>query len=441
MTNHNFTAKDALMPLDPKLRDDIIAAVDKGFHAQVKFTQDMVRHVSTRGNEHTMQDFMFRAMQSRGYTMERFEMDREALARHPGAGAWDDLHSHAPVVVGIHRPREEKGRSLILQGHVDVVPEGPVNMWATPPYEPVIDGDWMQGRGAGDMKAGCASNIFALDALKSLGLQPAATVYLQSVVEEESTGDGALMTHLRGYRAQAALVSEPSAETLTRANIGVIWFQLEVRGVPVHVQRMGTGANAIDAAYRVIGELRELEKDWNQKKGDSEYFRNIEKPVNLNIGKIAGGDWASSVPSWCKVDCRISILPGTNVEVAKKEIVDRVAAFTRGDAFLSNIPPTITFNGFQAEGFVLKPGSDAEAVLGRAHESVFGKRLETVTSLAYLDSRVYVLFDDIPALNYGAISRGVHGFDEGVNLPSLKKVTTAAALFIAEWCGVEKIAD
>jgi len=349
------------------------------------------------------------------------------------------LHSRAPIVVGIHRPRSEQGRSLIMQGHVDVVPEGPADMWATSPYEPVIDGDWMQGRGAADMKAGCASNLFALDALRSLGLQPAATVYLQSVVEEESTGDGALMTHLRGYKADAALVSEPSHETLTRANVGVIWFQLEVRGVPVHVQRMGSGANAIDAAYRVIGDLRLMEAEWNARKESVPHFAHMEKPINLNVGKIAGGDWASSVPSWCKVDCRISILPGTDVETAKQEIVDRVAAFTRNDPFLSNMPPRVTFNGFQAEGYVLKPGSDAETVLGRAHESVFGRKLETVTSLAYLDSRVYVLFDDIPALNYGAISRGVHGVDEGVNLPSLKNTTAAMALFMAEWCGLEPV--
>ncbi|MDB5632559.1 MAG: acetylornithine deacetylase, partial [Tardiphaga sp.] len=210
-------------------------------------------------------------------------------------------------------------------------------------------------------------------------------------------------------------------------------------GVPVHVQRMGTGANAIDAAYRVIGELRKLEAKWNATKDQFEHFKNIEKPVNLNIGKIAGGDWASSVPAWCKVDCRISILPGKTAEAAKKGIVECVAAFTRQDAFLSNIPPTVTFNGFQAEGYTLEPGSDAEATLAAAHEAVFGNKPEAVTSLAYLDSRVYALFDKVPTLNYGCISRGVHGFDEGVNLPSLKKTTTALALFITEWCGVEKI--
>ena len=93
------------MALDPALRDKIIAAVDKGFDAQVKFTQDMVRHQSTRGNEHTMQDFMFRAMKARGYKMERFEMDRAALGHHPGAGAWDELHSTAPTISASASPR------------------------------------------------------------------------------------------------------------------------------------------------------------------------------------------------------------------------------------------------------------------------------------------------------------------------------------------------
>ena len=107
------------------------------------------------------------------------------------------------------------------------------------------------------MKAGLAANVFCLDALRRIGLQPAATVYLQSVVEEESTGNGALMTHLRGYKADAVLIPEPEEEKLVRANTGVLWFQVEVRGVPVHVREMRSGANAIDAAYRVIGELRQ----------------------------------------------------------------------------------------------------------------------------------------------------------------------------------------
>jgi acetylornithine deacetylase len=427
------------MPLDDALRARITDAVAAGFDAQLAFTGDLVRFPSRRGEEHAVQDFVFRALRDRGYALERFAMDAEALARHPGAGAVSPTHSQAPIVVGIHRPRQEAGRSLILQGHVDVVPEGPVDMWSHPPFEPVIAGDWLYGRGGNDMKAGLAAAIFALDALRRIQLQPAATVYLQSVVEEESTGNGALMTHLRGYRADAALIPEPENERLVRANVGVLWFEIAVRGVPVHVQKMASGSNAIDAAWRVIGELRRLEEEWNAAAAGQPHFEDIAHPVNLNIGKIAGGDWASSVPAWCKVDCRISILPGTDARAAMRTITERVAAFARSDGFLANAPPTVTFNGFQAEGYVLPEGSEAEAVLARAHEAATGQALQSFTALAYLDARVYALFDRIPTLCYGPIGENSHGADERVSIASLQRVTTAIALFVAEWCGVEAV--
>jgi acetylornithine deacetylase len=264
-------------------------------------------------------------------------------------------------------------------------------------------------------------------------------VYVQSVVEEESTGNGALMTHLRGYKADAALIPEPEEEMLVRANTGVLWFQVEVRGMPVHVREMGAGANAIDAAYRVVGELRKLEAEWNADKAGRVHFENEEHPINLNIGKIAGGDWASSVPGWCRLDCRIAIYPGTSADTAARAITDRVAAFARADRFLSNNPPRVSFNGFYSEGYVLEPGSDAEAVLAEAHRAATGKKLESFMTAGYIDTRVYALYDKIPALCYGPISQNIHGFDERVSLASVKRITTAMALFIAEWCGVEAV--
>ena len=197
------------MPLDPKLSSSLIQSVEQGFTDQLAFTQTMMRFPSLRGAEHSVQDFVFQTLRARGYALDRFEMDAAALVRHEGSGSYSDEHSRAPIVVGIHRPRNETGRSLILQAHVDVVPPGPAGMWAHPPFEPVSEGDWLYGRGGADMKAGHAANIFALDALRRIGLQPAATVYVQSVVEEESTGNGALMTHLRGYKADAVLIPEP----------------------------------------------------------------------------------------------------------------------------------------------------------------------------------------------------------------------------------------
>ncbi len=425
------------MTLDSALRDRIVASVSDGFAEQIEFTKTLVRFPSLRGAEHTIQDFVFRSLRDFGLTMERFAMDRDAIARHPGGSKFSEQHSDAPIVVGIHRPQQETGRSLILQAHVDVVPTGDPALWSHPPFEPVIEGDWMFGRGSGDMKAGHAANLFVLKALRRIGLQPAATVYVQSVVEEESTGNGALMTHLRGYRADAALIPEPEDEKLVRANTGVLWFQIKVQGHAVHVREMGVGANAIDAAYRVVAALRKLEAEWNTRKAGRAHFENEHHPINLNIGRIEGGEWASSVPASCTVDCRIAIYPGTGAAEAAREIEQAVAAFARQDSFLANNPPRVVFNGFFVEGYVLEPGSEAEAVLARAHQAATGKPLESFTTVAYLDARVYALYDKVPALCYGPTSRNVHGVDECVSLESVRRSTTAMALFMAEWCGLE----
>ncbi|WP_138935891.1 ArgE/DapE family deacylase [Roseovarius arcticus] len=427
------------MAMDADLKDRIKQAVADGFDEQIAFTQKLVQNPSLRGHEHSIQDLLFRELQGRGYAMDRFKMDHAAIAAHPGGSKISEDHSDAPIVVGIHRPRSETGRSLILQSHLDVVPEGLHDMWSDPPFSGKIEGDWMYGRGAGDMKAGAAANLFALDALRRIGLQPAATVYVQSVVEEESTGNGALQTFLQGYTADAVFIPEPEEEMLVRANLGVLWFEIQVRGVPVHVREMGEGANAIDAAYRIIGAVREVEEEWNADKAGRPHFENEAHPINLNIGKIEGGDWASSVPSWCNVDCRIGIYPGVTAEKAAAEITERVRVFAEADSFLANNPPKVVFNGFYAEGYVLEEGGEAEAVLGRAHEAAIGAPMKSFMTAGYLDTRVYALYNDIPALCYGPKSRNIHGIDECVSLDSVRKITQTMALFIAEWCGTEAL--
>jgi acetylornithine deacetylase len=405
---------------------DILAAVDASFDEQFDYTQELVRFPSVRGQEHTAQDFLFHDLRSRGYAMDRWAIDVASIENHPGFSPVTVDYTNAINVVATHRPREETGRSLILNGHIDVVPTGPLDMWDQPPFEPKIEGDWLYGRGAGDMKAGIVANIFALEALRKIGLQPAATVHMQSVTEEECTGNGALSALVRGYRADAALIPEPVNDSLVRANVGVIWFKVHVKGHPVHVADAGSGANAIDAAAFLIAELKKFEHHRNQKKKDHPHFADLERAINVNVGRIEGGDWASSVPAWCTFDVR-------------REIEDFLRHASSGHSFLSNNPPDVTYNGFFAEGYELKEGSDAENVLATAHQSVTSRALESITSLAYLDARVFVLYDDTPCLVYGPLSDNIHGFNEKVSLKSVRDVTNTIALFVANWCGVEKI--
>ena len=190
-------------------RDAILQSVDAAFEAQLQFTVALVRFPSTRGQEGTCQDFLFEAYRARGYSVDRWRIEADDIAHHPGFSPIAHDYDQAINVVATHRPRQQVGRSLILNGHVDVVPTGPKTLWDAPPFEPHREGDWLYGRGAGDMKAGLAANLFALDALARAGFQPAAPVYVQSVTEEECTGNGALSALVRGYQADAAIIREP----------------------------------------------------------------------------------------------------------------------------------------------------------------------------------------------------------------------------------------
>lgn len=429
----------ALPPLDPDLTAQILGAVEAGFEDQIAFTQALTRFPSLRGQEHTAQDFLFQELRGRGYAMDRWAVDVDDICDHPGFSPVTVDYTNAINVVGTMRPETETGRSLILNGHMDVVPTGPAEMWARPPFDPHRDGDWLYGRGVADMKAGIAANVFAVDALKRLGYRPAATLYQQSVVEEECTGNGALACLVRGYQADAAIIPEPEDDMLVRANVGVLWFRVRVRGRPVHVRDAGAGANAIEAAYRLIAGLRDLETRWNAQKGAHRYFEDVDHPINFNVGRIEGGDWASTVPAWCDFDCRIAIFPGTAAADAAREVEDHIRQVSAEVPFLANNPPEVIFNGFFAEGYVLEEGSAAEDTLARAHMASYDKPLQSFVTPGYLDGRVFVIYGDTPCLVYGPYSESIHGFDERVSLASVKRVTGTIALFIAQWCGLERI--
>lgn len=413
------------------------AAVDALFDKQVAFLQDLVRFPSRRGEEAPLQDWMARELAKRGYAVDRFTLADVGLQAHEKAAPMVEVDPAGSVqVVGAHRSKNPTGRSLIMQGHIDVVPEGPEDMWTHPPYAAVVRDGWLYGRGANDMKAGVSCMVFAMDALREAGFEPAADVYLQTVTEEESTGNGALSTLLRGYRADAVLIPEPTGHTITRTHTGTLWFRLRVRGVPVHVAVAQDGTNAIMSAYHVIQALVEHTKALNEAAASDSWYAQVRNPIKFNPGIIRGGDWASSTPAWCEVDCRIGLLPSMEVKEVMAGVERAVKAAAAGDNFLANNPPEVVWHGFQADGFVLEPGSEAEAVLSAVHTEVHGKPMEERRTTAVNDTRYYGRYYNIPALCYGPKGEGNHGFDERTSLEDLRRCTLTMAKFIADWCGV-----
>jgi len=295
----------------------------------------------------------------------------------------------------------------------------------------------MYGRGAGDMKAGTIAALYAVDALRDAGVKLNGRIHFQSVIEEESTGAGALSTLQRGYRADCALLPEPTGQQITDICVGVIWFRLRVRGVPVHVSHATEGSNAIKAAYKLITALEGLEADWNARAETDPNYGNVNHPINFNPGIIRGGDWASSVPAWCDLDCRIAILPGWDVDACRAEIVACVAEAARTDNFMSNSPPEIVWSGYLSHGYVLKDADAPVGILRSVHTALTGSALDHRPSTALNDARFYSLYYGIPAFCYGPKAERVHGFNERVNIQSIRDTTVAIACFVAEWCGYD----
>lgn len=417
----------------------ITDAVDNAFDRQLEFTGDLIRCPSVRGSEAAIQDRMEQEFADRGLETDRWRIDEEDIEDHVGFGPMTVPYDEDFNIVGSYRPAVSQGRSLILQGHVDVVPTGPLENWTTPPFEPRVEDGWLYGRGAGDMKAGLAANLFAFDAITAAGFSPAAPIHLQSVVEEESTGNGALSALLRGYTGDAVLIPEPEENALVRTNVGVIWFTVRVEGKPSHVREMSKGFNAFDATNDVIADLRTLEADWNGQKDRYPGFEDVDHPINFNVGEISGGDWPSSVPSWCEISVRAAIYPGVDPEQAWEEIQEHVRHASTARRGQDSRLPRLERTGFFAAGYRLEEGGEAEAVLGSAHRDVFGQPLRSFSTPGYLDGRVYTNYGSMPTLTYGPRSLDIHAFDERVHIESVRNITKTIALFIAEWCGLEPL--
>src|SRR5690606_13490697 len=152
--------------------------------------EKLVGFKSLRNEEAAAQDFIEAALKERGFDVSRFRTDAARIGTHPAFSPATVDYDESWNIVGRKQAAGTGGRSLAFNSHVDIVPAGSAHRWASPPFEPRRDGDWLYGRGAGDMKAGLVASIFALDAISAAGLSLLGDVQVQSVVEEEITGNG-----------------------------------------------------------------------------------------------------------------------------------------------------------------------------------------------------------------------------------------------------------
>lgn len=404
----------------------------------------LVAAASPSGAEQPAVDVFEAQLAELGLDCERIALDSRVIADSPlfscpcspDAGRYNLLARHVPA--------QRQGRSVLFNGHLDVVPTGPAQLWARDPYAPHVADGWLHGRGAGDMKAGLVCALAALKALRDLGWQPAGTVGINAVLEEEDTGNGTLATvhALKQALAKARLtdfdaviIPEPMGEAMLSAQVGVSWLFVTLTGRPAHAAYMQQGLNPIEAAQAIFEDLKQVEAEWNLPERRHPAFAELPHPINFNLGRIEGGEWNSSVPCTCTLGLRVGYYPGESPD----EVVAGLAARIRAKAreLAPDLVVEIDTRGHRSPGCVYDLEAPAMRALAEAHRQVTGHAPARIASTATTDGRHFRLLTDIPVTNYGPLARNIHGLDEAVSLASMQQVTTTMARFIVDWCGVQ----
>jgi len=287
------------------------------------------------------------------------------------------------------------------------------------------------------MKAGLVTNLFAVAALRQAGLAPRGTVIVESVISEEDGGAGALATILRGYRADAAVITEPTRLAVVPAQGGSLVFRLTVPGRSAHACVRDEGVNSIEKFALIHHELLKFEAERNAAINHPLYH-SIANKIPINIGTIKGGNWPSSVPESVVAEGRAGLVPGESVDAFKEAFIARINVAADSDPWLRGHRPRIEWFSGQFAPAEIEQRHPLVTALSAAHEHVTGDQpgVEGVTYGA--DMRHFLNAGEIPCVMYGAGDvRLAHFSDEYIELDDFLTATKTIALLIADWCGVE----
>ena len=424
-----------------ELRGRLGAALAVNRAWMVETLTNLVEAESFSGHEQAAQTEMRFTLEALGFAVREIPVDVAAIKASPlYSPVVDELHG-CHNLLGEFKGAGTAGRSLMVSGHVDVVPVGHLPLWTHPPFETYEREGWFYGRGAGDMKGGLVAALTGIKSLADAGFRPSAPLWFNTVVEEECTGNGALATveylKAQGIRIDAMLDPEPFGESIMSGQVGTVWCQFHLTGRPAHAMEAQKGLNPIEAAMHVWQRLKALEVRWNPPHASHAAFGDHPHPLNFNLGKIHGGEWASSVPTTCRVDLRFGIYPGRDPAEAKREVE---AAIREAVAELPEPPKcAINFEGFHAPGCIVDLGSAPMRLLASCHAEVNGAPPASYAATGTTDVRLFQLGAGIPSTCYGPRAQRIHALDECVELASMMRVAEVYALFIAQWCGVEAI--
>ncbi|MBV0902806.1 ArgE/DapE family deacylase [Haloarcula salina] len=406
------------------------------------FASTLVRERSVQGNETDAQRHVIERVRDLGLDVRLLEAtDVPGIEDHPEFAETDDTYEGRPNVIAT-KPGAGDGRSLLFNGHVDVVPEGDAEQWSFDPFGgEIVDGE-LRGRGASDMKGGVAAMLFAVEALDRAGVELAGDLAIQSVIEEEAGGyGGSLATALDGCDADAVVIPEPTDFDLWIANDGVSYFRVTVEGRGAHAAHTDEGVNAIGKLYPIYRALEDLHDHRKETVHDDLFEREYEHTVSLNPGTLRAGEWPSSVPDEAVLEGRVSHAPAETREEIRATVEETVREAVADDPWFDEHPPEVEWFGWRGSSASISPDEPIVRTVQDVLSESLGVEATAKGFPGGIDTRFFVNYADTPALCFGPGAHNIHGTDESLPVEELERAIAGLALIAMAWCGYEMADD
>ncbi len=415
-------------------KQKILEQIDESRDIIIEFLKKLVSFNSVTGDELKIQEFIAHHLKRMGLEVDMWEPDHEELKKHPAYVPVEQGYSNRPNVVGMHRG-SGNGKSLLFNGHVDVIPPGPLSAWKNQPWAADIQNTRMYGRGTSDMKSGLAAMTMALDSLIRLDVKLKGDVILEYTVDEEQSGNGTLACVMKGYQADAGICCETSSLHVQPACIGRIWFEISVRGKPAGIQRRWEGVNAIDKGYAIMKAVSNLERIRIDELRHPLY-PDRRGSLPCMVGMFQAGSFASAFPDTCLLKGSIATLPGEETDQVKQSFIDHILAFSKTDSWLKENPPEVKFVGYCGDPAEIPVDHPIVTSLSNSFTDLMGKEPQITGRQGAADTRYLIKYGNTPTVIFGpGLTEQMHSTNEWVDLNDVIASTKILALTIMDWCG------
>jgi len=312
---------------------------------------------------------------------------------------------------------DSKNEFVLFNAHLDVVPATSSFPQA---FCSIFRNDLIIGRGACDTKNNVIMLFEAISFIKESNLKLRKNIIIDLVIEEEIGGNGTLaMVLQQTKKCSEVIVLEPTDLQLYCGHRGCLTFEIVVKGKPVHMGSDSVGINAIEEAFQVIIELKKLETLLLEEAKFDDYFNIWERPLQINIGIINGGEWTGSVPEKCIIRGDVGFLPKYTIETIKEKIENALVKL-ENEWVRNNLQ--INYNGLKNDAYIVERNTP---FITNFLEII--NKNNVIQNKAYgwkvsCDARLYYKILNVPTIIFGSGSLDcAHSNNEKININEIKK--------------------